>query len=44
MQVEIPLLFTFNCKNNDFVQIVQNAIIHDHINNLILTFYDLDRE
>ena len=30
--------FTFTTKINDYVHLVQNAIIHDELNGLILTF------
>ena len=39
MQVKMPLLLTFTAKMNDYVQLVQNAIIHDELNSLILTFH-----
>ena len=38
VQIKIPLLVTFYCKNYDYVQLVQNSIIHDELNSLILTF------
>ena len=33
---------TFYYKVNDYVQLVQNAIIHDELNGLILTFHALN--
>ena len=38
MQFKMPVLFTFTAKNNDYVHLVQNDIIHDELNSLILTF------
>ena len=36
-EVKMPLCFY--CKNNDYVQIVENDIIHDQLSSLILTFH-----
>ena len=41
-QVKMPLLFTLNYKNTDYVQLVQISIIHDELNSLILTFHSLN--
>ena len=42
MQVKMPLIVTFYCKINDYVQLVHNAIIHDKLNSLILNFHALN--
>ena len=43
-QVKMPLLFTFTARIMIMCRFSINAIIHDELNILILTFHVLDRE
>ena len=42
VQVKMPLLFTFTARIMIMCRLSINAIIHDQLNNLILTFHALN--